>query len=218
MLLNAVHSIDTEEELSTLKPILMSTAVVAFIATFALTGAPGFADPTHHGDADTGSRTSTEDGQFDSMGHGMMDRGLSMIGPNGVDSALVNTVKGRLAITEDQLPAWRAYIEALQGNAEAMRSMHETMDKMHDPKTSAQDMRVLMDGIHQSQRQALEDVQAAHSALLDVLTDDQKRAARTLVLHGELLGRSMGTARMMGGHGMMTPCESNTGGGAPSKT
>jgi len=218
MLPNSGQAIDTEQELSILKRILMSTAAAAVIATFALSSAPGFADPTHHGNADTGSQQSTGAGQFEGISRGMMDHGLSMIGPNGVDWALANTIKERLAITEDQHPAWQAYIDALQDNAEAMRSMHETMDKMHDPKTSAQDVRVLMDDIHQAQRQALEDVQTAHGALLDVITDDQKRAARTLVLHGELLGRSMGATRMMGGYGMMTPCESNAGGGVPPKT
>ncbi len=218
MLLNAVQAIDTEKELSILKPILMSTAAAAVAATFALTGSPSFADPAHHGDADAGKQLSKGVVQSQGMTHGMMDHGLSMIGPHGVDSALANSIKDRLAITEDQQPAWQAYIGALQDNAEAMRSMHDAMDKVHDPNTSAQDVRVLMDGIHKSQRQALEDVQAAHSALLDVLTDDQKRAARTLVLHGELMGRSMGTTRMMGGQGMMAPCESDTGGGAPSKT
>lgn len=201
-----------------MKPILMSAAAAAVFATFALSSAPGFADSAHHGNADTGTSLSNGDGQSEGMNPGMMDNGLSMIGPNGVDSALVNTIKKRLAITEDQQPAWQAYVAALKGNVEAMRSMHEAMDKIHDPKTSAEDVRVLMGDIHQSQRKALEDVQVAHGALLAVLRDDQKRAARTLVLHGELMGRSMGTTRMMGGHGMMAPCESNTGGGAPSKT
>jgi len=141
----------------------------------------------------------------------MMDYGWSMIGPSGVDSALVNIIKERLAITEDQQPAWQSYIDALQDNAEAMRSMHEAMDTMNDPKTSAQDVSALMASIHQLQRQALEDVQAAHGALLEVLRDDQKPAARSLIVHGELLGRSMGKSRMM------PPCESDTGGGASSK-
>lgn len=218
MLLNPGQATDTEQELSNLKPILMSMAAAAIITTFALSSAPGFADPTHHGDADMGSQRSTGAGPSESMSHGMMDYGWSMIGPSGLDLALVNIIKERLVITEDQQPAWRAYIDALQDNAEAMRSMHEAMNKMHDPQTSAQDMQFLMDGIHQSQRKALEDVQVAHSALLRVLDEDQKRAARTLVLHGELVGRSMGTTRMMGGHGMMTPCEDHAGGGTPPKT
>ncbi len=206
---NGVQSIDVEQEPSILKPILMSTGAATMIATLALSSAPGFADPAYRGDAET--QLSTGVGPSESGSHGMMDYGWSMIGPSGVDSALVNIIKERLAITEDQQPAWQSYIDALQDNAEAMRSMYQAMDKMNDPKTSAQDVSALMANIHQLQRQALEDVQAAHSALLDVLADHQKPAARSLIVHGELLGRSMGKSRML------APCEGDTGGRAPSK-
>lgn len=194
-----------------MKPVLKSTAAAAMIASLALPSAPGFADSAYRGDAAMGSQPSAGSGPSESMGHRTMDYGLSVIGPSGVDPALVNIIKRRLAITEDQRPAWEAYIDALQGNAEAIRFMHEAMDKMNDPKTSAQDVSALMDNIHQLQRQALEDVQAAHGAMLDVLADHQKPAARSLIVHGELLGRSMGRSRLL------EPCESDTGRGAPPK-
>lgn len=189
----------------------MNAVAATIIATLALSSAAGFADHTRHSTADSGNQPSTEAGQSERMGQGIMDYGLSMIGPSGVDPALVNIIKRRLAVTEDQQPAWEAYIDALQGNAEAIRSMHEAMNKMNDPKMSAQDVSALMDNIHQLQRQALKDVQVAHRGLLDVLADHQKPAARSLIVHGELLGRSMGRSRLL------EPCESDTGRRAPSK-
>ena len=76
--------------------------MTAIIATLAFNIAPGLADPGHHGNSDTGSPPSARTDQFASERHGRIEHGLTLIGPNGFDTALATSIKQRLAITEDQ--------------------------------------------------------------------------------------------------------------------
>ena len=206
MRFNAHQAFNRDEESLKMKRILMATTAAVAIGAFALTGTTGFAE----------SGRGTHMGMMGKdMGPGMMmGHGPSMMGPSGFDTALAGAIKDRLGISENQVPAWQAYVDALSDYAETMRSMHDNMEAVHDPKVSAEQRVALMDGMHESGSEAFKKLDKARDALLGVLSEEQKADAQ------RLLPRPMaGPGMMMSRQGMMMePCAGSRSSGDPSKT
>lgn len=194
-----------------MKRILMATTAAAVIGAFALTGTTGFADSGHDSHHGTSAGMPGQDmgsgmmGQ--QMGPGMMmGQGPGMMGPGGLDTALADALKDRLAIGESQESAWQAYVDAVRGTAETMRSMHENMNVVHDPQVDAEKRVALMDSMHETGRKAFKELDQARGALFAVLGEQQKSDAQRL-LSPPIMGPDM----------MMGPCDGTGRSGGPSK-
>lgn len=119
------------------------------------------------------------------MGPGGMQMGMGTSGV--IPGMMFEHMEGRLAflrtelgITEAQMPEWNAYAEAARKSAETMRSMHESMRGSRMPTTWPERLE-RHESILTARLEALRQTRDAASDLYEVLSQDQKQTADSLM-------------------------------------
>ncbi len=121
------------------------------------------------------------------MGSGMMGGG--MMGGSWNTASYLDSLKGQLAITAAQEPAWKDYANTLSGVGEQMQALHQTMfDAMGT--ASWQERRDMMNNMFDARQQAFDTVHAAATRLLPSL-DAKQQANAQQILPGLAARRGM---------------------------
>lgn len=113
------------------------------------------------------------------MGGGMMGGGRmggGMMGGGWDTASYLDRLKGELAITPAQEPAWKDYAETVTGHAETMQALHQTMYESMGT-ASWEERRNMMNAMFEAREEARKDVRAAADKLLVQLDPAQRRRA-----------------------------------------
>ena len=92
------------------------------------------------------------------------------------------SMRTKLKITDEQMPQWNAFADALRGNARRMTEMHEMM--AHDASLSAPERLDRMEKMAAGMTEAVQSTKAAFMPLYSVLGAEQKKEADTLAPAG----------------------------------
>ena len=112
------------------------------------------------------------------MGGGMMGRYGQMHQSNQMQSVDFDKIEGSLNLTENQAPAWKAYVAASKEAQENFNDLHESMAPKTMHEMSQEDRHSYMQGIWESQADDAKAVQTAKSALFAVLTTEQQKVVQ----------------------------------------
>jgi hypothetical protein len=133
----------------------------------------------------------------------MMGGGPGM-GPMGDPASYLDALKGRLGITEAQMPAWNDYAQIVQGVAQQMQAIHSTVFQAM-PTASWEERQKMMNDMFAARDQAHQTVAQAAAELTPHLTPPQRTLAQTSLPglmprgYGRRGGMGMGRGGMMGG-------------------
>ncbi len=122
------------------------------------------------------------------MGQGMMQGGMmqgGMMGKGMMHSrpmmeAHLAYIKADLDITDDQTDAWNAYADAVRARHAAMEGVHADMMKAKQSGTAVDRMDARIKAT-EAKLESLKAMKPATESLYNVLTDDQKKKADTLL-------------------------------------
>ena len=123
-------------------------------------------------------------------GPGARGNGPGMMGGIWTTGSYFDALKTRLAITDQQLPAWKEYADTVGGVSEQMQGLHQTMFDAMGTATW-QERRDMMNRMFQARQQASDTVHAAAQKLLPALDAKQKAIAEQ-----SLPGLAYGPGRM----------------------
>lgn len=106
--------------------------------------------------------------------------GPGMMGGSWNTTSYLDSLKGQLAITADQQPAWKDYADTVSGVGEQMQALHQTMfDAMGT--ASWQERRDMMNRMFDARQQSFDNVHAAAIKLLPSLDATQKAKAQQIL-------------------------------------
>lgn len=91
-------------------------------------------------------------------------------------------MRTKLKITDEQMPQWNAFADAMRDNARRMTEMHGMMG--HDASLSAPELLDRMEKMTAGMMEAVQSTKAAFVPLYSVLSVEQKKAADTLAPAG----------------------------------
>lgn len=111
-------------------------------------------------------------------GPGMMH---GAAGPTFADPAQIERLKGELAITPAQEPAWSKYAKTIQDAATAMKTTREGVDPDALSKMTPADRFAFVTKMREQGQKRLESVKTAAEELLATLDDTQKARARDIL-------------------------------------
>jgi hypothetical protein len=142
-------------------------------------------------------------GMMKGMGHEMMGPGMmhgmhGAPGPGFADAAAIDELKGELAITPAQEPAWSKYVKAAQDAAAAMKTTREGVDPQAVGKMSPADRFAFVSKMREQGQKQFASVKAAGDELLAALDATQKAKAND-ILPGLAFGPPMMRGTDMGG-------------------
>lgn len=178
---------------------------MAFVGALAMTPMPSFAEDAHH-PADAAqpalpAATSTPDASQTAVGGGMMSGGMMTImqmmhsGMPLIDHMMAPAhIEGRIAflrtelkITDQQLPLWNGFADALRANArsmaDTMKGMQGTMMPSRSPEPSLLLRRLdRHEQMLAARLASLRQTKAALQPLYTTLDETQKRTADELLM------------------------------------
>lgn len=150
------------------------TTIIASLSTIAAAAALSFSATAQPGQMGGGMMNGGM------MGGGMMNGGMmgrygQMHQSQQMQSVDFDKIEGSLKLTDDQAPAWKAYVEAAKEAQENFNNLHESMDPKTMHEMSQEDRQSYMQGIWESQADDAKAVQTAKDQLFAVLTTEQKK-------------------------------------------
>lgn len=125
----------------------------------------------------SGAMAQDKDQPTPMMGPGMM------IGHGPMMEGQLTYLKAELGITDAQMEAWNAYVEAVKARAATMQGMHASMMQAMQSGTALQRMEAHTQAM-QSMVDSMKAIRPATEALYEVLTDEQKKKADLLLGNG----------------------------------
>jgi hypothetical protein len=109
----------------------------------------------------------------------MMMRGRS--GPEHIDGRLAY-IKAELKITQAQTPAWNMFVDAVRSNTASMSEMRNALMSRQDAPGTLPDRLAAEEKAVTAHLAAIKQTKDAVAKLYDVLNDEQKKIADTIVL------------------------------------
>lgn len=137
------------------------------------------------------------------MGGGMM--GMMMGGGYGhmsqysqIKPLTTDELKTKLKLTDEQIPAWTAYINTLKTTEENFETQHESMDPQTMHEMSFEDRQNYMKSMWDAHSEDAKALETAEAALLKVLTAEQAEIFKsTPTFAGMPCGGNYGGGYMM---------------------
>jgi hypothetical protein len=87
---------------------------------------------------------------------------------------IIDELKSKLALTDNQLPAWETYVNTYKEIQENFTALHESMDPQTMHEMSAEDRQTFMQSALDSRNEDTKALQAAKDTLFNVLSAEQK--------------------------------------------